>query len=124
MVFSSLNFIFLFLPAVLLAYFGIPQRFRPLKNLVLLVFSLVFYLYGEPVGIFVMLASILANYLFARLIAAQGARARRLLVILSAVLNVGLLGVYKYLGFAVDVYKRQVVLCSKEIEIILQTPQL
>ena len=102
MVFSSLSFIFLFLPAVLLAYFGIPQRFRPLKNLVLLVFSLVFYLYGEPVGIFVMLASILANYLFARLIAAQGARARRLLVILSAVLNVGLLGVYKYLGFAVE----------------------
>ena len=102
MVFSSLSFIFLFLTAVLLAYFGIPQRFRPLKNLVLLVFSLVFYLYGEPVGIFVMLASILANYLFARLIAAQGARARRLLVILSAVLNVGLLGVYKYLGFAVE----------------------
>ena len=102
MVFSSLSFIFLFLPAVLLAYFVIPRRFRPLKNFVLLAFSLAFYLYGEPVGIFVMLASILMNFLLARLMADRETRARRLLLSLSVVLNVGLLCFYKYLGFAVE----------------------
>ena len=59
MVFSSLLFLFRFVPAVLLIYYIMP---RPLRNFVLLLFSLVFYAWGEPVYILLMLASILLSY--------------------------------------------------------------
>ena len=59
MVFSSFVFLLAFLPIVLLLYYLCPAR---LRNLVLLVFSLVFYAWGEPVYIFLMLISILFNY--------------------------------------------------------------
>ena len=59
MIFSSLLFLFRFLPAVLLAYCIAP---RPLRNLVLLLFSLIFYAWGEPVYILLMLVSILISY--------------------------------------------------------------
>ena len=101
MVFSSLIFLFVFLPAVLLAYFAVPQRFRAARNAVLLVFSLFFYLYGEPVGIFIMLGSILANYLLAFGVARADGNRRRWILVAAVLLNVGLLGVYKYAGFAV-----------------------
>ena len=102
MVFSSLIFLFVFLPAVLLAYFAVPQRFRAARNAVLLVFSLFFYLYGEPVGIFIMLGSILANYLLAFGVAHAEGNSRRWILVAAVLLNVGLLGVYKYAGFAVE----------------------
>lgn len=102
MVFSSLTFLFAFLPAVLLAYFLIPQHCRSLRNGVLLFFSLFFYLYGEPVGIFVMLASILANTLLALGIARYSERVRKVLLVLAVVLNIGLLVFFKYTGFAVS----------------------
>ena len=59
MVFSSFTFLFRFLPAVLLAYFIAPRRGR---NLVLLLFSLLFYAWGEPVYLLLMAASILIAY--------------------------------------------------------------
>ena len=59
MVFSSLVFLFTFLPAVLLIYFLVP---RPAKNAALLAASLIFYAWGEPVYVFLMLLSILLNY--------------------------------------------------------------
>ena len=59
MVFSSLLFLFRFLPAVLLFYFIVPRRFR---NLVLLLVSLVFYAWGEPVYVFLMIISILISW--------------------------------------------------------------
>ena len=49
MVFSSLTFLLFFLPLCLGAYYLVPQRFRQVRNLVLLLFSLVFYAWGEPV---------------------------------------------------------------------------
>ena len=55
MVFSSMLFLFGFLPAVLAVYFLVPKRFRQARNLVLLAFSLFFYAVGEPKYIFVML---------------------------------------------------------------------
>ena len=61
MVFSSLTFLFIFLPAVLLFYFLLPGI--KAKNAVLCLFSLVFYAWGEPVYILLMLASILLNWL-------------------------------------------------------------
>ena len=59
MVFSSLLFLFRFLPAVLLCYYLVP---RSLRNLILFLFSLVFYAWGEPVYIVLMIVSILVSY--------------------------------------------------------------
>ena len=59
MIFSSLLFLFRFLPAVLVLYYLAP---RPLRNLVLLLCSLVFYAWGEPVYIILMIVSILVSY--------------------------------------------------------------
>lgn len=59
MVFSSILFIFTFLPAVLLLYYLAPARF---KNIVLLIFSLFFYAWGEPVYVLLMIYSIVFNY--------------------------------------------------------------
>lgn len=60
MVFSSLTFLFVFLPIVLLIYYISP---RPLKNFVILLFSLIFYAWGEPKFIFLIILSILINYI-------------------------------------------------------------
>ena len=65
MLFSSIPFLYYFLPAVLLAYFAAPRR---AKNAVLLLFSLLFYAWGEPKYIVFMVASILQGYCFGRLL--------------------------------------------------------
>ena len=62
MLFSSTTFLFVFLPIVLAVYFITPRK---LKNLVLLIASLIFYAWGEPKYILVMLATILVNYVLA-----------------------------------------------------------
>ena len=60
MVFSSTVFLFIFLPAVLLLYYLIPERH--VKNALLIAASIVFYAFGEPFVVFLMLISILCNY--------------------------------------------------------------
>ena len=60
MVFSSLLFLFRFLPIVLLGYYSLPKKFR---NLFLLILSLVFYAWGEPTFVILMLVSIVVNYI-------------------------------------------------------------
>ena len=95
MLFSSIPFLFYFLPPVLLLYFLTPDRW---KNLTLLLSSLVFYGWGEPRFLLFMLASIAQGYAFGRLMA-QYPRHKRLFLILSAVLSLGLLGYCKYAGF-------------------------
>ena len=102
MVFSSTAFLFAFLPAVLALYFLVPARFREGRNLILLAFSLFFYFYGEPKGIFVMLLSIAINYAAAWLIDRPGARHRRLLLAAAVAVNLGILCYYKYTGFLLD----------------------
>ena len=64
MVFSSLIFLFFFLPAALFCYYIVPQKFIRVRNAVLLLFSLFFYFYGEPRLIGMLIFSILMNYLF------------------------------------------------------------
>jgi alginate O-acetyltransferase complex protein AlgI len=100
MVFSSLLFLFLYLPIVLLAYHCTPHRY---KNLTLLLFSLVFYTWGEPVYIFVMLASITVNYLFGRLVyhykSGENERNARFVVVGSVIFNLALLFFFKYWDF-------------------------
>ncbi len=98
LVFSSFIFLFMFLPVVLALYYITPRRFR---NLTLLIVDLVFYSWGEPMLVLLMLVSILINYFSAILIGInrdKKALARTIFVI-SIVLNLGLLGFFKYVGF-------------------------
>lgn len=95
MLFSSIPFLFYFLPPVLLLYFLTPDRW---KNLTLLLSSLVFYGWGEPRFLLFMLASIAQGYAFGRLME-RYPRRKRLFLTLSAVLSLSLLGYCKYAGF-------------------------
>ena len=97
MVFSSLTFLFLFLPITLILYYAVPKK---VKNLVLLVMSLVFYAWGEPVYVILMLYSILLNYAAGRLMEAEPKHKKAVLVF-AVVLNLLILGFFKYYGFAV-----------------------
>ena len=97
MIFSSISFLYYFLAACLGIYFLVPRRF---KNLVLLVFSLLFYFYGEPVYTLLMLASTLSAYLHGLWIAkAKAPRYRRLWLWSSVVTSLSLLGFFKYSDF-------------------------
>lgn len=109
MEFSSLLFLFRFLPCVLLVYFIVPGYMRNTwKNLVLFLSSLLFYAWGEPVYIWLMLFSTAVDYINGGLAGYFVARNRRgvarVFVVLSAVINLSLLGVFKYAGkFALPV---------------------
>ena len=99
MVFSSMTYLFVFLPMVLLAYFIAPPRAR---NMVLLAFSLIFYAWGEPVYIFLMLMSITVNYVFGRIIAnnrAHHSRYAKLNLGIAVGWNLTALGIFKYYPF-------------------------
>ena len=98
MIFSSSVFLFVFLPAVLLVYFISPKK---LRNTVLLLASLFFYAWGEPVNVLVMIASILVNYGVSLWMDKSG-RGRKPLLVLLLLLNLGTLFWFKYLNFAVD----------------------
>ena len=102
MVFSSTIFLFLFLPLTISLYFVLPAKFQ---NALLLAASLVFYAWGEPLAVFLMLASIAGNYLMGRLIAWSMAAGRTTIVrgtlAAAVVLNIGMLVVYKYSDFLV-----------------------
>ena len=99
MVFSSLIFLYAFLPLSMLLYFVVPEI--RVKNLVLLMFSLLFYAWGEPVYIFLMLFSILVNYLLGRLMEDEPAKKKHTLVF-AVFINLLTLGFFKYYGFAVS----------------------
>lgn len=99
MVFSSLEFIFVFLASVLAVYYLVPPKAR---NIVLLLFSLVFYGWGEPVYVFLMIATItvdyICGYIIGRDLDSKPKRAKVTLII-SIVINLALLGVFKYYDF-------------------------
>lgn len=101
LVFSSLNFLYLFLPVCLLLYFIVPKI--PYKNAVLLVMSLLFYAWGEPKWIFVMILMAFVDY-FAGLMIARNSdhRRKKFWLVFSVVISIGALGVFKYSGFVVD----------------------
>ena len=98
MVFSSTVFLFLFLPAVCLCYFLMPQQFRGGRNLVLLGFSLLFYFYGEGMRIWVLVLSVLGNWALA--LPMSQIRWRRPALVTAVVFNLAILAVSKYTGFA------------------------
>ena len=97
MVFSNLIFLYLFLPLCLAAYFLV--RSMRAKNTVLLLFSLVFYAWGEPVYLLLMIAVAAVNWGFGLLL---GRERKKLYLILAVVLDLGALAVFKYAGFVVE----------------------
>lgn len=103
MIFSSVFFIFIFLPIVLLLYFLVPKI---LKNPVILIASLIFYAWGEPVYILLMIFSILFNYLTGLEIddcRSKGLdKKARTAFWLAVGVNLGILGFFKYFGFFID----------------------
>ena len=100
MVFSSIEFLFYFLPLVLILYFIVPQKAR---NFVLLIFSLFFYFYGERIYVLLMIAAILSAYINGLLIEKyRGTKLSKLFLILSIIINAGMLVFFKYANFAVD----------------------
>lgn len=100
MLFSSIPFLYYFLPAVVLVYFLAP---RQLKNAVLLAASLFFYAWGEPRCLFLMLATILVGYICGLFIERVRRRVwKKLWLSLSCVVFLGFLGYFKYAGFFVE----------------------
>lgn len=104
MVFSSLEFLFLFLPVTLLLYFAVPKKYLKWRNVVLLVTSLIFYGWGEPVYVFLMIATIIVDYICGyyidKCLDTQPGKAKGALIA-AIVINLGILGFFKYYDFIV-----------------------
>ena len=102
MLFSSLEFLFLFLPTVVAGYYVLPRRFG-CDNLWLLAASLLFYAWGEPTFVFVMVASIVFNWLAALAIARFAGRVLGTVAFWIGIAgNLSLLGTFKYLNFLTE----------------------
>ena len=103
MLFSSVTFLYYFLPAVLILYFLVP---RFLKNTVLLISSLIFYGWGEPKLLFLMIFTILMFYCCGLMIGKaelrQDKTGKKLAMILAIIVDLGALGFFKYAGFLVE----------------------
>ena len=98
MVFSSLTFLFAFLPVSLLLYYVVPGKW---KDVVLFAVSLIFYAWGEPVYVFLMLYSIILNYRMG-LAMEHHPEQKKQTMIFAVVLNLAMLGFFKYYGFVVE----------------------
>lgn len=98
MVFSSITFLFYFLPIVLGVYYLVPNKF---KNLVLLVSSFAFYFYGEPTYVLLMMFSIISSYVFGLLID-KYKNYSKLLLTLFICISIGLLVYFKYINFIIE----------------------
>ena len=104
MLFSSIPFLYYFLPIVILCYFLAPKT---LKNAVLLVFSLAFYAWGEPKYVLLMLATIILFYGGGLAIGkAQAQSWKRFWLWVSVVISLGLLAVFKYADFFIDSFNK------------------
>lgn len=101
MVFSSMVFLCVFLPAAFCLHLLLPGMRA--KNFLLVVASLVFYAYGEPIYVILLVASSAGNYILARL-TGECPKIRKLTMTLAVVINLGLLVIFKYSGFLVDTF--------------------
>ena len=93
MLFTSISFLYYFLPITLILYFIVPKKY---KNVILLVSSLLFYFYGEPIYVFLMIAEILIAYFGALLI--DKYKDKTILIILL-IIHISLLFIFKYTDF-------------------------
>lgn len=97
MLFSSISFIYYFLPLLLVIYFIVPNKY---KNFVILIFSLLFYFLGEPKYIVILLLSCFINYYLSKLI--EKSKYRKLFLIIAVLYNVIQLLVFKYTDFFIE----------------------
>lgn len=102
MVFSSLTFIYYFLPIVLFVYFIIPDKYR---NMVILVSGLFFYAWGEPIYVLIMILSTVIDYTAGRLIHYfdKSNKKRTACLLISVIMNIGLLSIFKYSSFLIGI---------------------
>ncbi len=104
MLFSSIPFLYYFLPITLILYYAVPKR---VKNVVLLLASLVFYGWGEPSYVFLMAGSIVVGYVTGILIdKSQKIVFKRTLLIISLVINLGFLAYFKYADFFIENFNK------------------
>lgn len=117
MVFSSIPFLFYFLPCVLIAYYLVPKS---LKTQVLLLASLVFYAWGEPSLVFLMLLSIALGYVFGILIERfRGTPWAKICLLLSLGISVSFLGYFKYANFFISNFNRATGLDIPFLKVVL-----
>lgn len=118
MVFSSLVFLFAYLPITLLAYYLIPRQGR---NIFLFIVNLIFYGWGEPTLVLLMVFNIFFNYIGGYLIDRyrQNAKKKKLFLILTCVLDIGILAVFKYTGMITETLNLLPFLNIPELEISL-----
>lgn len=99
MVFSSITFLFYFLPIVLALYYLVANKF---KNLILLISSFIFYFYGEPKYVLLMAFSIISTYICGILVDKyRGTKTAKLFLILEIIISIGLLIYFKYADFII-----------------------
>ena len=117
MLFSSIPFLYYFLPVVLILYLITPKRF---KNLTLLIASLFFYGWGEPKYVFLMLATIVCGYFIGLLIEKfRDSAWSKFFAILAAILFLGALGIFKYADFFIENFSRATGISVKTLGIAL-----
>ncbi|MBR6725768.1 MAG: MBOAT family protein [Clostridia bacterium] len=102
MVFSSLEFLFLYFPITILAYFLVPAKHLKWRNLVLLLVSLAFYGWGEPIYVFIMVFSIILDYTcgyFCGKYRESNPKKAKISLLVSVIVNLSILGFFKYTDF-------------------------
>lgn len=99
MVFSSFTFLFIFLPLVLLTYFFAKKR--KYRNIILLIFSLIFYAWGEPIYVLLMILSIVVNYFIALKID-RLKNGKKKWMIIDIIFNLAIIGFFKYGNFVIQ----------------------
>ena len=97
MVFSSVSFLFFFMPIFFILYYIVPNKF---KNYCLLLFSLIFYAWGEPIYIFLMIFETFINYIFGLLIEKNN---KKIYLIITIILNILVIGFFKYSDFLINI---------------------
>jgi alginate O-acetyltransferase complex protein AlgI len=113
MLFSSFTFLLAFLPVCLLCYFTVGKIFPKTQNIIIVLFGLVFYAWGEPVYVFLMIGSIVFNYFFGRAMGhfvakddaekGQGKAGKKVSLIACLLFNLAILGFFKYADFLVSI---------------------
>lgn len=106
MVFSSIPFLFFFFPFFLILYYIVPFESHGIKwkNIILLIFSLIFYAWGEPIYIFLMIFTTLLDYTCSRKMSeTNDVKKRKKYLLISIVADLGLLGFFKYSDFLIGI---------------------
>ena len=101
MLFSSLFFLYAFLPLILIFFF--PIKNTSYRRILLVIFSLIFYAWGEPIYVFLMIGTVILNYIFGRMIESPRFSVHsKLWTAVAVIINLALLGIFKYTDFFIN----------------------